>query len=155
MKPDEQFLNERQFFDDLLGDDHFDDSVGDRHQSELRAKVLQAFTHPIPQAGVAELRVASVGEGQTANRNRSLGYAMILAGVLVGFVAIWFFQGSDSGGRWLVGHPPTPDISADSQLLAALAQVNAYRDQVSPEELFHAMYICQLAHVGRTTFDSP
>lgn len=64
-------------------------------------------------------------------------------------------QGSGSDGHRVVGLPPAPNVSADPPLLAALTQLNAYPDEVSPEEMFIAMHMCKLEHEGGTAFDAP
>ncbi len=154
MNSNEQPMNERQAFDELLGDDRFDDSVCDQHQSDLRFKVLQAFDQPDREATIAELHVRSSGERRRASWSQSLGYASILAVCLIGLVALWIYGGNESADPPIVDHAPVPDVTEDSRLLASIAEVNAFRDEVSREAFFDAIAICQLDHEGRTSFDS-
>ena len=154
MNSNEQPMNERQAFEELLGDDRFDDSVCDQHQSDLRFKVLQAFDQPDREATIAELHVRSSGERRRASWSQSLGYASILAVCLIGLVALWIYGGNESADTQIVDHAPVPDVTEDSRLLASLAEVNAFRDEVSREAFFDAIAICQLDHEGRTSFDS-
>lgn len=154
MNSNEQPMDERQAFDELLGDDRFDDSVCDQHQSDLRFKVLQAFDQPDREATIAELHVRSSGERRLASWSQSLGYASILAVCLIGLVALWIYGENESAGPPVVDHAPVPDVTEDSRLLASLAEVNAFRDKVPREAFFDAIAICQLDHEGRTSFDS-
>ena len=154
MNSNEQPMNERQAFDELLGDDRFDDSVCDQHQSDLRFKVLQAFDQPDREATIAELHVRSSGERRRASWSQSLGYASILAVSLIGLVALWIYAGNESADPPIVDHAPIPDVAEDSRLLASLAEVNAFRDEVPREAFFDAIAICQLDHEGRSSFDS-
>jgi hypothetical protein len=154
MNPNEQPMNERQTFDELFGADHFEDSVSDQHQSELRSKVLQAFDQSNSERTIVELRVPSTSGRQHASGNRSLGYVAILAVCLIGLVAIWLYQGSGSDSRRIVDNPRIPGVPENSQLLASLAAVNAFRDEVPREALFGAIAMCEQDHDGRMFFDS-
>ena len=147
-------MNERQAFDELLADDRFDDSVSEQHQSDLRSQVLQAFDQCNRDVAVVDLRTPSANERQRASRTRSRGLMMILAVGLIGLVAVWFYRGDRSDGRSVVQRPPADDVTVDSQLLASLVEVNAFRDEVSRQALFDAIAMCELDHEGRMLLDA-
>jgi len=155
MNSNEHPMNERQAFEELLGDGHFDDSVSDQHQSDLRSRVLQAFDQTSCEMAVVELCTPSAGQRQCASWNRSFGYAVILAVGLIGLVAVWFYRGDRSAELPMVQQPTAADVTEDSQLLASLAKVNAFRDEVSREAMFDAIAMCELDHEGRMLFDAP
>lgn len=152
MNTNEQFRNERQAFDELVGDDRFDDSLSDQHQSELRSEMLQAFDRPSSEIAVVQQHVPSVGARQLARRKRSLGFTAIVAVCLIGLVAVWTYRGDRSSDGGVVQQPDSTDVTEDPQLLESLAEVNAFRDEVSREALFDAIAMCELDHEGRMLF---
>jgi len=154
MNSNEQPLNEQQVFDELLGDDRFDDSVCDQHQSDLRSQVLQAFDQP-DRKTLRPLVESQMPTGRKRQRaSRSLRGVAIMATCLFGLVAIWFSRGNDPPERPIVQHSTVPDVTDDSQLVASLAEVNAFRDEVTREEYFLAIAMCELDHEGRVLSDS-
>jgi len=144
-------MNEQQVFSELQSDDQFDDSIFDQHQSDLRSEVLQAFDQPDHGTVLAKPQVGSIERRQRTRR--SLGYAAIVAVCLIGPIA-WFYHGNSSLNRPVVERPSVPSTTADSQLLASLVEVNAFRDEVSREALFVAIAMCEQEHDGRTFVDS-
>ncbi len=154
MNSNEDPKNELQAFTELLGDNHFDDSVCDEHQSDLRSKVLQAFDQADRELAIAELPVRSANQRQWARRRRSLGYGAILAVCLIGLVAFWFYRGNEPANIPIANPAPAPEVTEDSQLLESLAAVNAFRDVVSPEAFFGALAMCQQDYEGRMSDES-
>jgi len=147
MIPHEQPINEQRAFDQLLGDDGFDDSVCDEHQSDLRSELLRVFDQLDRDVTVAELSVRPTRQRQQSSWSRSLGYATVLAVCLIGFVVVWFYAGSQP--HTIVEHAPVADSTDDARLLASLAAVNAFKDEVPLEDFFGALAMCQQDHEGR------
>ncbi len=93
MKPKHQNMDEQQVFDDLVGTDRFDDSVDDRHKSDLRAKLLQAFDAPTSDSSIVELYRDH--ERRPGSRQyRTLGWAVALAACLTGLIAASIYSNS-------------------------------------------------------------
>ena len=154
MNSNEQSMHERQAFNELFGDDRFDDSVGDRHRSELRSKMLQAFDQFNREATSVEPHVHPTGSRRHASWNRSPGYAAVLAVCLIGLVTVGLDHWIGPDDRSIVKPQPVPGVTDDAQLFASLAEVNAFRDEDSREALFYAIAICQRGHEGRMLVDS-
>ena len=148
MRTDEHSFNE------LVGDDRFDDSVCEEHQSKLRSEALQAFDGSKREAMLVESQHAS---GSVERRNASSGlilsYSAIAVVCLIGFMAFCFYGSNGPAERSRAEHLPVPDVKVDSQLLASLAEVNAYRDEVTREALFNAIAMCQQDQEGRMLSD--
>ena len=159
MNADKPFPNDlmaehqRRAFDEILTGDPFDDSVCDDHQSQLRSKVLQAFDRSNSQPAMVQPE-SSGGTRRHVNWNRILGYVAVIAVCLIGIITLILNRGSDSTQRSVVNHRPVPSQSIDSQLVASLEEVDAYRDVVSREALWNAIAMCQGDFEGRMAFDS-
>ena len=154
MTSNENPMNEQYVFDELLRNDRFDDSVGDQHRNDLRSEVLQSFGQPGHEASPVELRTSTTCEHQNDRWNRAVGYAVILAVCLIGFVAAWIYGGGGSDDRGIVVEPTIPEVTDESRLLASLAAVNSFRDEVSPEALFGAFAMCELDQEARDQLDA-
>lgn len=142
--------SDQQLFDELRHRDRFDDSIGDQHRRDLRSKVLQAVCQPADDETVE--RRATIADGHRRWRN-AVSYVVILAGCVMVCVAAWILGGGRSAERHIIKAPPVPQRAEDSPLLASLTAVNSFREEVSPEALFGAFAICELAHEERERFD--
>ena len=148
MRTDEHSFNE------LAGDDRFDDSVREGHQSELRSKVLQAFDRSKREATLVESRHVSPGvKRRSAGSDRIPSYSAIVAVCLIGFVALCFHRWNEPAERPRAEHRPVSGATVDSRLVMSLVEVNAYRDEVPREALFNAIALCQRDHEGRMLSD--
>jgi len=145
---------DRHSFNELAGDDRFDDSVCEEHQSELRSKVLQAFDQSNRETTLVESQHVSPGvEQRNASSNLILSYSAIAVVCLIGFGAFCFYRWNEPGEPSRAEHRPVSDVTIDSRLATSLAEVNAYRDEVSREALFNAIAMCQRDHEGRMLSD--
>lgn len=147
--------NEKQPLEKLISEDPFDDSVRPDHQHQLRSKTLEAFDQSKREAALVQPQSLSQhGARRQMNWNLVGGYVAIIAACLVGIVAVSLYRGKVPTNDSIVINPPAPDVTLDPQLLASLAALDSYRDEVSPEAFFGAIAMCETDHEGRMMFDS-
>jgi len=145
--------NEKRAFEELISEDQFDDSVCGDHQFHLRSKALAAFDQSKRNAASVQ-PLAQVEKPHRLNWNLVLGYSAIIAACLIGIVALSFSREKPSPDDLIVNNQQIPSVTIDPQLVASLAALDSYRDEVSPEAYFGAIAMCQTDHDGRMLFSS-
>lgn len=145
---------DRHSFDDLLGDDCFDDSVGEEHQSELRSKVLEAFDCSNRETTLVESQhVLPDVKPRPASAGLVWSCSAMAAVCLIGFATFHFYRWNERAEPSHPGHRPVSVATIDPLLLESLAEVDAYSDEVPREALFNALAMCQQDYEGRTWSD--
>ncbi len=148
MNTNDQNMNDQQAFNELLGDDRFDDSVNEQHQTDLRSKMLQAFDTPDADSAVVELHRED-DDRSRGRRSRKFGWAVALVACVTGVIAASFYSSIFSDRV----EGPIVDANVDPEFVASLNEVIVYRDDVPPDELFYAIAMCELEHEGREQFE--
>jgi|GEM_PF-2008247 len=148
MNSDEQQNMERKLFDEFLKESRFDDAVCEKHRSELRVQVLNAFDRSQRDAKVhASKEVVPVVAG---NRSASqvIGVVASIAACLLGVVTLIPVRDGDSS-HCSVTEVRLENATTDPVFDAALAEVQALQVSVPPELFFYALAICQKEHEAR------
>jgi hypothetical protein len=142
--------NEKQTFEALISEDPFDDSVCGDHQNQLRSEALEVFDQSKQEATLVQPQSLSQhGTGRHLDWNLAYGYFAIIAACLIGIVALSFYRGKASTDDAIVNNQQAPSVTVDPSLIASLAALDSYRDEVSSEEFFGAIAMCQTDHEGR------
>lgn len=147
--------HEKQTFEELIREDQFDDSIRDRHQAQLRAKALEVFGQVKQETPLVQPQSLSQNvPRRRVDRKLVFCYFATIAACLIGIVALTLSRGKESVVDSIVNKQQAPNITVDPQLIASLAALDSYRDDVSPEAFFSAIAMCEIDHEGRVLFDS-
>ena len=148
-------LNETEQRDlgELLGVDSLDDSLNDDHQSRLRSQVLEIFDHAQNKTSQREARITPPPQKSMTWTRQSLACIAALAVCAMAVISIRLLDGNASLGTSVVHEQPVDDIG-EQQLLASLSTLDAFRDDVSRDEYFAAIAICQQDHEVRAMSDT-
>ena len=141
MNPDKPKNSEQELFDELLGRIQLDDSVNEQHQSDLRARVLQAFDRSHFDARDAVPVVAK-------NRNAAQVFGVVAATAACIFVIVSIQLTKDrcSVSRPVAEIRSSSNETIDPVFIATLAEVDALREELPSELFFEALEICQQKH---------
>lgn len=146
--------NEQSAFEEFLGDACLDDSIDDAHQARLRSQVMQVFDEAHGDATRVVSHVPSFENKSKSDPRRTQTIAVVVAACAIAFVAVGLLGWSVSVNTSVTDRDAVASVEADPQLLASLSGLDAFRDEMSSDEYFDAIALCQQDYEARVMLDT-
>lgn len=142
MNSDEQQNMERKLFNEFLNESRFDDSVCEKHRSELRVLVLNAFDRSQRDAKVHASKVVVPVVAGNRSASQVIGVVASIVACFLGVISLFPVVDRDSSHSPVTAVRPD-NATIDPVFVTALAEVQALQESASPELYFQALAICQ------------
>ena len=144
MNPGESQKSEQELFDELSGRYQFDDSVHEKHQSDLRVQFLQAF-----DSSQFESKVVVAAVTRTRTAAQVIGVVAALTACILGGVSLLLMEDRHSFSHQVTEIPPDSSGPVDHSFIASLAEVDALQGNPPIDLFFDALSICQHEHEAK------